>query len=161
MAEVVAYFLLLSGVGVRANVKFDLTQSSMEKRLLSFNTTKTKLVTFHYHQKDLESAPFLTCDHTLKESPCLARLLGLKLTPTSNGTRILVSSQKMLEDDRFLVSLQKIPDSWYHCSVCKRDRSDQECKHIQAVASQLSLSILDRAQKRLRGLVSDEIFSTL
>lgn len=48
--------------------------------LVSFNKTKTKLVTVHHHSADVKSAPILICSHTHKKAPCLERLLGLKLT---------------------------------------------------------------------------------
>lgn len=47
--------------------------------LVKFKTAKTKVVTFHYHLVDHEMDG---C--SLKEVPCLERLLGLKLSSDLN-----------------------------------------------------------------------------
>lgn len=52
-----------------------------ENSLILFNTSKTKLLPFHNHQADDNSAPILMSTHTLKDVPYLESQLGLKLTP--------------------------------------------------------------------------------
>ena len=48
---------------------------------VTFNASKTKLVTFHHKKNDPSFNPVHMDSSFLEEAPCLERLLGLKLTP--------------------------------------------------------------------------------
>lgn len=55
--------------------------SSMESKcLVTFNSSKNKLLTFNRHRAKLHIRVFMMNSCYLKESPCFKRLLGLSFT---------------------------------------------------------------------------------
>ena len=132
--------------------------------LVSFNAPKTKLASFHHKRNNPSFSPIHMDNSTLKEAPCIERLLGLKLTPDLRWNSYILSvvkeASKMVgsffRSKRFLTPAAIL----YLYKSQIRPRMEY-CCHIWAGASQQSLSSLDRVQSRLRYLVGDSLFSTL
>ena len=62
--------------------------------LLSFNSSKTKLLSFHHHKGSPSFPPVKMAETTLNEAPCLDRLLGLKFTPDLKWNSYILSVAK-------------------------------------------------------------------
>ena len=62
--------------------------------LVSFNSRKTKLISFHHHHSDLSFHPVHMDSTVLNEAPCLEKLLGLKLTPDLKWNDYITSIAK-------------------------------------------------------------------
>ena len=134
------------------------------KWLVKFNPSKTKLITFHHH-RDTPVNPLITMDGAvLEESPSLDQLLGLKFTPdlkwdyyissVAKGTARMAGS--FYRSRKFLTSKALL----YLYKSQIRPKMEY-CSHIWAGSSRQALSTLDRVQNLMRGLVGDELFSSL
>ena len=63
--------------------------------LVSFNTSKTNLVSFHHHRSQEFTLPqILMNDVELEEKSCLDRLIGLKLTSDLKWNAYIVEVAK-------------------------------------------------------------------
>lgn len=128
--------------------------------LLSFSTSKTKLVSFHHHKADPKPVPILMSDHTLKEAPCFEHLLSLNLTLDLKWNTCIHAIAK--DTGRMVWYLYCIWKYLIPAAMLKlyksqiRPRMEFWC-HIWTGAVQSSLSSLDKVQKWLSGLVSDEL----
>ena len=135
-----------------------------EKWLVKFNASKTKLVTFHHH-RDTPDIPTISMDGiALEESPSLDKLLGLKFSSDLKWDSYIASVAK---DTARMVGSFYRSRKFLTCKAMlylfkSQIRPKMEyCAHIWAGSSQQALSTLDRVQKRMRGLVGDELFSSL
>lgn len=102
--------------------------------------------------------------HTFKEVPCFERLLRIVHSRPKKEDVYLCHRKRFSKNGQFLESPRKISNSPLQCSIHYksriRPRMEYRC-HIWHSAAQSSLFSLHRVQKRLRGLVGDELFSTL
>ena len=151
---------------VASDISSDLEQVVQwgKRWFVSFNAPKTKLGSFH-HKRNSPSFSSIQMDgSTLKEAPCLERLLGLKLTLDLRWNSYILSVAKetskmvgsFFRSKRFLTPAAIL----YLYKSQIRPRMEY-CCHIWAGASQHALSCLDRVQSRLRYLVGDSLFSSL
>ena len=62
--------------------------------LVSFNSRKTKLISFHHHHSDPSVHPVDMDSTAFNEAPCLEKLLGLKLTPDLKWNDYITSIAK-------------------------------------------------------------------
>ena len=149
-----------------SNLYSDLTATVHwgNKWLAKFNASKTKLITFHHH-RDAPNIPTISMDGVdLEESPSLDKLLGLKFSPDLKWDSYIASVAK---DTARMVGSFYRSKQFLTCKALlylykSQIRPKMEyCSHIWAGSSQQALSTLDRVQKRMRGLVGDELFSSL
>ena len=131
---------------------------------VTFNASKTKLVTFH-HKKNDPSFNLVHMDSSfLEEAPCLERLLGLKLTPDLKWNSYILSVA--METGKMVGSFFRSKKYLTPAAILYLYKSQirpkmEYCCHIWSGASKSSLSSLDKVQRRLRRLVGDNLFSTL
>ena len=133
--------------------------------LVSFNTSKTNLVSFHHHRsQEFTLPPILMNDVELEEKSCLDRLIGLKLTSDLKWNAYIVEVAKNVSKmiGSFYRSKKYLtPESILYLYKSQIRPKMEYCCHIWAGYSSTSLSILDRLQRRIKGLIGDELFSTL
>ena len=132
--------------------------------LVSFNASKTKLVSFHHHQTDPGFHPVVMDASTLSESVHLDRLLGLKLTQDLKWNSYISSIAS--EASKMIGSLYRsrkylTPSAILYLYKSQIRPRMEYCCHIWAGACKSSLSSLDRVQRRLRWLIGEELFNTL
>ena len=132
--------------------------------LVTFNASKTKLMSFHHRRTFVDSPSVEMNDIVLNETPCLDRFLGLKITPdlkwNSYITSVSTRAGKMVGS--FYRSREYFTQSAILYLYKSQIRPTMEyCCHIWAGASLVSLSCLDKIQNRLRPLVGDALFSKL
>ena len=129
--------------------------------LVTFNATKTKLITFHHHRNNPDF-PQIAMDGTyLNESTCLNKLLGLKFTPDLKWNAYIDSVAK--DAARMVGSLYRsmrllTPESLLYLYKSQIRPRMEYCSHIWAGSSRTILSTLDRVQRRMRGLVGETLF---
>ena len=88
---------MVSGLSADAN----LIVQWARKWLVSFNTSKTKLLSFHHHHNSPD-LPTILMDRTqLKEIDCFDKHLGLHFTPN-------------LKQDTYITSIPRIVSKFYH-----------------------------------------------
>ena len=134
------------------------------KWLVKFNASKTKLISFHHHRDTPVFPPVTMGGMTLDESPSLDKLLGLKFTPDLKWNSYIASVAK--DTARMVGSLYRskkflTPKAILYLYKSQIRPKMEYCSHIWAGSSQQALLTLDRVQNRLRGLVGDELFSSL
>ena len=132
--------------------------------LVTFNASKTKLVTFH-HCRSNPVLPSISMGGTpLAEAPDLDKLLGLKFIPDLRWNTYIRSSAKSAGKmvGSFYRSRKYLtPEAMLYLYKSQIRPQMEYCCHIWGGAAQTSLSCLDRVQNRLRNLVGDDLFSTL
>ena len=131
---------------------------------VSFNPSKTKLVTFHHKRGIVQFNPVQMDQVVLENSPCLERLLGLKLTPDLKWNSYILSVAK--EAGRMVGSFYRSKKFLTPAAILYLYKSQirpkmEYCCHIWSGASDASLSSLDRVQRRLKRLVGEDLFATL
>ena len=133
--------------------------------LVFFNTLKTNLVSFHHHRSQkFTLPPIFMNDVELEEKSCLDRLIGLKLTSDLKWNAYMVEVTKSVSKmiGSFYRSKKYLtPESILYLYKSQIRPKMEYCCHIWAGSSSTSLSILDRLQRRIKGLIGDELFSTL
>lgn len=85
--------------------------------VISRSTIKTNLISFTHHRLDLKPKPasILMSGHSHNEVPCFEQLLAVKLTPDPKRSLYICANRKRFyKNDRFSVSLQKLPNSRCH-----------------------------------------------
>ena len=132
--------------------------------LVTFNASKTKLLSFHHHRNPPNLSPVEMSETTLSESSCFDRLLGLKITPDLKWNEYIREVAKvagkmvgsLLRSRKYLS-----PESILYLYKSQIRPKMEYCCHIWGGAAKTSLSCLDRVQRRLRYLVGDELFSNI
>ena len=142
----------------------DIIQKWGKEWLVTFNASKTKLLSFHHHRNPPVLNSVEMSDTILSESPCFDRLLGLKITPDLKWNDYIGEVAKTA--GMMVGSLSRSRKYLSPASILYLYKSQirpkmEYCCHIWGGAVQTSLSCLDRVQRRLRYLVGDELFSTL
>ena len=156
----------LDHVSLASNLSSDLSNivDWGKKWLVAFNSAKTKLLSIHHHKQVPTLPPIMMDNSVLTDAPFFDKLLGLKITPDLKWDSYLDNVKK--EVAKMVGSLSRSrkfltpPAILYLYKSQIRPRMEY-CSHIWAGSSKQSLSGLDRIQERLRGLVGEELFSTL
>ena len=131
---------------------------------VTFNASKTKLVTFHHKKGNPTFHPVQMDNSILEEASCLERLLGLKLTSDLKWNSYILSVAK--EAGKMVGSFFRSKKYLTPAAILYLYKSQirpkmEYCCHIWAGASKTCLSSLDKVQRRLRRLVGDSLFTTL
>ena len=131
---------------------------------VTFNASKTKLVTFHHKKGSPSFCPIQMDNSVLEEAPCFERFLGLKLTPDLKWNSYILSVAK--EAGKMVGSFFRTRKYLTPAAILYLYKSQirprmEYCCHIWSGASKTSLSSLDKVQRRLRRLIGDDLFSTL
>ena len=132
--------------------------------LVTFNASKTKLVSFHHHRSDPSLSPIHMNGTPLTEAPCFDKLLGLKFTPDLRWNcyiRSVAKSAGKMVGSFYRSRKYLTPDAILYLFKSQIRPTMEYCCHIWGGAAQSSLSCLDRVQNRLRNLVGDDLFSSL
>ena len=132
--------------------------------LVSFNSSKTKLLSFHHHKGSPSFPPVQMAETTLNEAPCLDRLLGLKFTPDLKWNSYILSVAKetgMMVGSFFRTRNFLTPAAIHYLYKSQIRPRMEYCCHIWAGSPKCSLSCLDRVQRRMRWLIGDALFKTL
>ena len=132
--------------------------------LVTFNASKTKLLSFHHHRNTPNFPTVRMNGSPLKEASCFDRLLGLKFTPDLRWNTYIRSVAKatgkmvgsFYRSKKYLTP----PAILYLYKSQIRPKMEYRC-HLWGGAAQSTLTCLDRVQNRLRNLVGDELFSSL
>ena len=156
----------LSHLDLASNISIDLSLTVQwgNKWLVTFNSLKTKLVSFHHHIVTPDFPPISMDGTDLEESPCLDKLLGLKFTPDLKWDAYIACVAK--ETARMVGSFYRsrkflTPKAILYLYKSQIRPKMEYCCHIWASSSQHALSALDRVQNRMRGLLGDGLFSSL
>ena len=132
--------------------------------LVTFNASKTKLLSFHHHRNPPDLSSVKMSETTLSEASSFDRLLGLKITPDLKWNEYIGEVAKVagkMVGSLFRSRRYLSPASILYLYKSQIRPKMEYCCHIWGGAAQTSLSCLDRVQRRLRYLVGDELFSTL
>ena len=121
-------------------------------------------MSFHRHQTppDLPSVSMDGVD--LEESSCLDKLLGLKCASDLkwNAYVACVAMEAARMVGSFYRSRKYLtPHALLYLYKSEIRLRMEYCCHLWAGCSQQALSLLDRIQSRMRGLVGDELFASL
>ena len=132
--------------------------------LVTFNSSKTKLLSFHHHRGTPSFPSVIMDETTLQEANCLERHLGLKFTPDLKWNSYILSVAKDVGKmvGSFFRTRKFLTPAAVHYLYKSQIRPKMEyCCHIWAGSPKTSLSCLDRVQRRLRRLIGDELFKSL
>ena len=132
--------------------------------LVTFNSSKTKLLSFHHHRGTPSFPSVIMDETTLQEAKCLERHLGLKFTPDLKWNSYILSVAKDVGKmvGSFFRTRKFLTPAAVHYLYKSQIRPKMEyCCHIWAGLPKTSLSCLDRVQRRLRRLIGDELFKSL
>lgn len=133
----------------------------------TLNTSKSQLVSFHYHRAELEFSPvFMNCC-SLKWSPCFYTSTGAQDHQLSHKVlTYTINRQRCCRNSWFLVRLQKVTDSswspfilflFFYKNQTRRKR--EYCCHIEL--PNLNVSASTRFGNLLLGFVLyNVLFST-
>ena len=157
---------ILDHEGLATNLSTDLKHivDWGKKWLVTFNKSKTKLLTIHHHH-ERPILPHIIMDGSkLDEAPNFDKLLGLKITPKlewrSYIEAIGIPAGKMVSS--FFRSRKFLTPAAILYLYKSQIRPTMEyCSHIWAGSCNNVLSVLDDIQKRFRALVGDELYLTL
>ena len=152
--------------GLASNLSNDLNSivDWGKKWLVAFNKTKTKLLSFHHHRVTPSLPPISMDGSVLAEAPNFDKLLGLKFTSNLKWNSYLETvgscAAKMVgslsRSRKFLTS-----SAILYLYKSQIRPTMEYCSHIWAGSSNNALTGLDVVQKSLRGLVGEELYSTL
>ena len=132
--------------------------------LVTFNASKTKLLSLHHQRSDPHLASIEMNGCLLGEAQCFDKLLGLTITPDLKWNTYIKSIAKAA--GKMVVSFYRssrylTADAILYLYKSQVRPRMEYCCHIWAGAARKTLSCLDRVQNRLRSLVGDALFSSL
>ena len=105
-------------------------------------------------------------ENLLNEASCLNKLLGLNFTPDLKWNSYIDSDSVAKDAARIMGSLYRsmrllTPESLLYLYKSQIRPIMEYCSHIWEGSSKTILSALDRVQRRMRGLVGEELFASL
>ena len=135
-----------------------------KKWLVTFNASKTKLITFHHYRANTPCPEITMNGVPLEEQDNLDRLLGLKFTTDLKWKDYIFSVAK--DVSKMIGSLFRsraylTPEAILYLYKSQIRPKMEYCSHIWAGSPMNALSVLDRLQNRIKYLIGDQLFQTL
>lgn len=139
-----------------------LKQLSWKKWLVTFNTSKAKIVTYYYRRSNPKLSLTAMTGCYLMAAPCFDRRLGVKINPEFKPNSYVWYFAK--DAAKWSIACTAPLSKWLYLLPSEKSQITPKieyCFRIWTGTAQFSLSSPDSVEKRRHALVGDELFPTL